>query len=149
MSAVPNDDLGESLEIKLDLQDTNNTFFLPNQRRNKILKIEFVSYWKKLEVFKYSHKLKNSNIFIANDLSPKDQVTPKTIRSYLISAKSNGLRATIRQNQLTLNGSKYTPEQLASNPSLVLGVDSASDVNQKGQNPSTPEEEETSITKKT
>ncbi|KAG5885043.1 hypothetical protein JTB14_033362 [Gonioctena quinquepunctata] len=37
-------DLGDSLEIKLDLQDTNNTFFLPNRSGNEILKIEFISY---------------------------------------------------------------------------------------------------------
>ncbi|KAG5871991.1 hypothetical protein JTB14_025743 [Gonioctena quinquepunctata] len=134
-------DLGDSLESKLDLQDTNNTFFLPNRSRNKILlKVEFITYWKKLEVLKYSHKLKDSNIFIANDLIPEDQVTHKTLRSYLNTVKSNGLKATIRQNQLILNGSKYTPEQLASDPSLVLGVNSASDGNQKRKEPSSPEE---------
>ncbi|KAG5887086.1 hypothetical protein JTB14_018255 [Gonioctena quinquepunctata] len=122
-----------ALDIQFDSQDLNNSYFLPNKDKN-ILKIEFISYFTKAEILRKLHKLKNTNIFVTNDLSPEDQQIHRTLRGFLNSLKSHGKKSSIRNNCLIVDDRKFTVEDLTAQPDLLQSL--IGEV-RKAKNPST------------
>ncbi|CAG9812583.1 unnamed protein product [Phaedon cochleariae] len=110
----------DTLEIDLDLKDINNIYFFPAKtNKEKVLKLELLSYLKKIEILKNLHKLKNKNWYVVDDLSPEDQSINKALRQHLNRAKQNGIQATIRRNHLIVNNSKFSLEDLELDPSIT------------------------------
>ncbi|KAG5864143.1 hypothetical protein JTB14_022007 [Gonioctena quinquepunctata] len=74
-----------------------------------------MSSFKKLEILQNSHKFKEKNIFVANDLSQEDRV----LRGHLNTANRSGIKASIRHNHLVINDCTYSIEELSTNPNLL------------------------------
>ncbi|CAH1106164.1 unnamed protein product [Psylliodes chrysocephalus] len=72
--------LSQILEVPLDLSHFNNIYFIPNKNNQVILKLELNSYLIKTKIFGSLNKLKNTKMYITNDLNAKDQLTQKTLR---------------------------------------------------------------------
>ncbi|KAG5882981.1 hypothetical protein JTB14_026439 [Gonioctena quinquepunctata] len=109
--------LSDTLEVPIKLSDTDNIYSFETKNNKRIIKIELLSYWKKIDIQKNVYKLKNKNIFVANDLSPEDQIIHKNLRSHLNTAKNHDIKASIRNNKLII---KITPIHLRiSRPTLT------------------------------
>ncbi|KAK9721825.1 hypothetical protein QE152_g19962 [Popillia japonica] len=89
------------LETNIAERDLNNVYRIG--KRNTVI-VEFISYIKKLELFKNIKKLKGSNIAIAHDLCPEDLRKRKQLYECYKKAKNNGLNAQIKHNSLYING---------------------------------------------
>ncbi|KAG5889294.1 hypothetical protein JTB14_031941 [Gonioctena quinquepunctata] len=73
--------LSDTFEVPIKLSDTNNIYSFETKNNKRIIKIELLSYWKKIDIQKFLYKLKNKNIFVANDQSrrvPKTRSSTKT-----------------------------------------------------------------------
>ncbi|KAG5873422.1 hypothetical protein JTB14_015922 [Gonioctena quinquepunctata] len=79
--------------------------------------------------------LKNKNIFVANDLSPEDQIFHRNLRSHLNTAKSHDIKASIRNNKLIIKNNAYSLADLEANPDVLRGEGS-----NKRKDISSPEE---------
>lgn len=104
------------LKIDVKLSDLNNVYPLKTTGR-KSLKVEFISYSKKLEVFKNCKNLKGTGIGISNDLTYKQRQENKILRSFLNRARQNNPedRTFIKGNKLYINNKAYTVEELEEN----------------------------------
>lgn len=103
--------LNEILEINLKEEDLNNIYTIKTDKGIPI-KIEFLSYLKKSLIFKNIHKLKNTQIFIANDLCYKDRIQLKILQKHQKLAKSKNLPTKIIGQKLLVNGEFFTADQL-------------------------------------
>lgn len=108
-------ELNTRLDVEVQVSDLNNIYRLKTQGR-KPLKVEFISYLKKLEVLKQCKKLKGSGITIANDLTYKQRCQNRILRSHLNQARQNTSdRSYIKGNKLYINNRAYTVEELEEN----------------------------------
>ncbi|CAH1106706.1 unnamed protein product [Psylliodes chrysocephalus] len=114
--------LSSKLEINLGLQDFNFINLFTSKNNKKILKIDFLYNLKKSQVLKNLNKLKDSHIFVAEDLNPQDQLLHKELRKHLNTGKKNGLKIFIKNNRLCVNNKKYTLEELNTNPDILASL---------------------------
>lgn len=105
------DNLSQLLDIDINERDINNLYQLRNVKIPTI-KVEFVTYLKKLSVLKNCYKLKGKQIFIAHDLSPEEREDHKILTAHKKLAKSKELNVKIIRNTLKINDEIYTVDQL-------------------------------------
>ncbi|CAG9818599.1 unnamed protein product [Phaedon cochleariae] len=113
--------LQKILEINLQHEHINNIYEVGENKDNlrRPVKIELVTFLKKVEILRNTHRLKGTNIYINNDLSVEDRKINKKLRQYLNEARRNNIKATIKQNSLIVDNIKYTLEELESNPQIL------------------------------
>lgn len=104
----------ELLEIVINPSEINNIYRLDNVKGNPI-KIEFISYHRKILILKSCNKLKNTKTFITHDLCFEDRQDLKILQDNLRLARSMNLSAVIRGNNLIVNGEKFRIDQLRDN----------------------------------
>lgn len=105
-------EINRLLEIDIQEVDINNIYLIGKHKDKQGIVVEFISYLKKLSVFKNVNKLKGTRIVIQNDLCAFDRERRRTLVSYLKAAKSKHLPAKLQGNHLEINGKKYTVEEL-------------------------------------
>lgn len=105
-------EINRLLELNIQEQDINNIYYVGKQERKRGIVIEFVSYLKKLSIFKNVKKLKGTKVAIVNDLIPEDRLINKILVKHLKIAKQENKQARIRGNLLEIEGKKYTADQL-------------------------------------
>lgn len=77
------------------------------------LKIEFVSYQTKKNIFNHVKKLKGSKVSIANDLTPKQRQENRRLRSFLLEAREKYTeKSYIKGNKLVVGQVAYDLEDL-------------------------------------
>lgn len=103
--------LNNLLDLNISASNINNVFQLKGGNI-KPIKVEFVSYIIKQQVFQNCKKLKGTKIFIAHDLCPKDREDNKILYSHLKAAREKHLEAKIKGKNLIVSGEVYTLEQL-------------------------------------
>lgn len=104
--------LNELLGLNLLETDLNNIYTLGKSKQSPI-KLELVSYLKKLEILRRCPKLKGTNISIVHDLTYQQRQDNKTLRKHLALAKQEKEnKCFIKYNKLHLNGEVFTVEQL-------------------------------------
>lgn len=118
------DRLETLLGIQIRETDINNIYQLKGSGIPPI-KIEFVRFLKKLEVVGRRANLKNTRVFIADDLCPEDREDHKLLAEHLKLARSKKYSAKIKGRTLEINGEIYTIEQIRS--MKVTQVDELSD----------------------
>lgn len=77
--------------------------------------MEFISFFKKLELFKSKEnlkKLRDSGISIANDLCEEDRRKQSILVKHLKKARANSIPARIRGFRLEINGVSHTANEL-------------------------------------
>lgn len=84
--------------------------------KNKTLKrpllVELIRYSLKTDIFKNLTLLKNTGIYITNDLTYEEYQLQKVLRAHLKEVKEQYPEAYIRKNSLIVNGEKFTAEDL-------------------------------------
>lgn len=100
------------LGIALERTEVNNLFLVGKKR--EIVKVELLSFLRKIEILNNSRKLKGTTVYISHDLSKPEQEIQKVLRQHLRLAKEKKYKAYIRGSVLIVNGDKYTAEQLQS-----------------------------------
>lgn len=112
--------LKKLLNVDVHTSDLNNLYKLRTQGRNP-LKVEFVSYLKKLEVVKQCRKLRGTGIGISNDLTYKQRCENKILRNYLNKARQNpNDNSYIKGSRLYINNVAYTVGELEKNEKSYL-----------------------------
>lgn len=105
-------ELNKLLELNLAETDINNLYRL-GQFENSPVKVEFISYLKKIQVLKNCSKLKGTNISIVHDLTPQQRQDNQILKKHLKVAKQNRNNICyIKKNKLHINEEIYTLEQL-------------------------------------
>ncbi|KAJ8933440.1 hypothetical protein NQ314_013997 [Rhamnusium bicolor] len=105
-------ELKRLVDVDINLSELND-FYPLGKTKNCPLKVEFTSYLKKALILRNLHKLKGSNISIANDQTPKQREENKILRKHLQQAKQNVDNICfIKRNKLHINDEIYTPEEL-------------------------------------
>lgn len=99
------------LSTDFKLAEINNIYPVKTEKGNPI-KVEFISYLRKQEIFKNVDKLKGKHIFVANDLSFEDRQDRKILVEHLKEAKIKKYSAKIVNNKLVINGEIYSAQQL-------------------------------------
>lgn len=115
----------DRLDINLERTEVNNIYRIGKNRQ--IIKLELLTFLKKVEVLKSSKKLKGTKIYISEDLSREEQENQKILRQQLKLAREKKYRAYIKGSSLIVNGDRYTAEQLQSicGPSFLVKSSSA------------------------
>lgn len=101
------------LKVNLLPSDINN--FYPLGKTSGVpLKLELVSYLTKKDILKNTKLLKETGIYIAEDLTVKQRQEIKVLKTYLKEAKESQsyTKCYIRGNKLILNNTKYSLEEL-------------------------------------
>ncbi|KAJ3646487.1 hypothetical protein Zmor_024073 [Zophobas morio] len=98
--------IGVSLNGSLD---TNETFRLGKFREGKIrpILVKLQSFDKKIEIYKKAKKLKDSNIWIDDDVTKTVQDIRRRLVPHLKVARQNGKKAFLKYDQLIIEGAKY------------------------------------------
>lgn len=122
----------EKLGVAVADADVNNVYLVGRDRN--IIKIEFVTFIKKVEVLKNAGKLKGTDIYLSDDLSRQERESQKILRQHLKLARAQKYSAYIRGTSLIVNGEKYTVEQLQSKPTFTLNKRSNSEPSTPNQN---------------
>lgn len=116
----PNDDitsdficneLNNLLGVEIGRSDINN-FYCLGKKSNRPVKIEFVSYLKKIGVIRHCKKLRGSGIAIRDDLTEQQRNEYRVLRGYLIEQREKGETCHIRGNKLVVNNKEYTLHDL-------------------------------------
>lgn len=106
------------VQTKLDVSildsDVNNVYLVGKSRQ--VVKLELVTYLKKVEILKSAKKLKGSRVFIVEDLNKEEQCQQKVLRDHLRQARDKKYRAYIRGGFLYVDGERYTAKQLEDQP---------------------------------
>src|ERR1700712_2996709 len=95
-----------NLNIEVDKRDINTVYPI-GKSHNKPIKVEFISFWKKIEVLQSANKLKGKHIYLNNDLTLSQQKEGRILRQQLKLAKAEDPRAYIRKNKLYACGQEY------------------------------------------
>ncbi|KAG5889785.1 hypothetical protein JTB14_004528 [Gonioctena quinquepunctata] len=113
-------DIKKLLDVEVHISDLNISYKLRTQGRN-LLKVELVSYLKKLEVVKQCRKFKGTSIGISNNLTYKQRCENKILRNYLNKARQNPAdNSYMKSNILYINNVAYTVEELVKNENSYL-----------------------------
>lgn len=121
--------LNELLGLQLTTDDINNIYKIGQSPKPPVV-VEFISYLKKTQVFKYPERLralKGTNISITNDLCEKDRDDQKILRHHLKLARSKKQEAKIKGNRLEIDKKLYTAEELMSDCDQLDASDSESE----------------------
>lgn len=106
-------ELRQRIGVELEERDINNIYYIgKNKTNHRAIVVEFVSFLKKLTIFKNVSKLKGTGIAISNDLCREDRETNKVLVKHLKIAKQQQLQARIKGNKLEIDGELYTVEEL-------------------------------------
>lgn len=106
--------INKLLGLNITINDVNNIYKIGKSDKPPII-IEFLSFYKKLEVFKNKERLrslKTANVAISSDLCDQDRREQKILRSHLKKARENKLPAKIRGQRIEIQGKWYTASQL-------------------------------------
>lgn len=98
------------LDVTVLDTDLNNIYKIGKQKN--IVKIEFLSYIKKVELLKQSRRLKGTHVYIANDLSPEERDEQRILRDYSKLARDQSVTAFIRGKHLVVDDQRLTAKQL-------------------------------------
>lgn len=105
-------------QTKLDVaildSEVNNIYFIGRSRQ--VVKLELVTYLKKVEILRSARKLKGTKISIVEDLNKEEQSRQKVLRDHLRQARDKKYRAYIRGGFLYVDGERYTAKQLEAQP---------------------------------
>lgn len=106
--------LSELLDVDLQVADLNNYYNL--NKSQSVVKVEFISNLKKVEVLKQCRKLKNTGVSISQDLTIIQREENKILRSHLKKARENPItKSYIKGNKLYIEDRSYTVEDLKQN----------------------------------
>ncbi|XP_044764476.1 uncharacterized protein LOC123321037 [Coccinella septempunctata] len=100
------------------LLDTNirkshlNNILCLGRSKNCPVKVEFVSYLKKREIFRNVKNLRGTGIYIENDLTEAQREEQKILRRYLRLWRGEGKGCFIRGNRLVVDGTYFSVTQL-------------------------------------
>lgn len=109
------EELAKLLEINISISDISNIYKIGTEITEKSpIIVEFISYFKKLDVLKNTWKLKGKNITINEDQCKEDVNTRKNLQKHLREARSKGLQAYIRKSKIYIGEEPYTLAQLES-----------------------------------
>lgn len=98
------------MEVDVGVSDFNNTYPLNNTEKPPV-KIEFLSYLKKLEILRQCKKLKGTGVAIAHDLTFDQRREKRILRAYLNKAREEPAdRSYIKGIKLYINDRVYTVE---------------------------------------
>lgn len=126
--------LNNLLGCKLCTSDVNNiTILRKNNTGAGPILLEFISFLKKVEVFKNVSKLKGTSVSISNDLCPEDRDNHRVLVKYLKEAKFKNLPAQIKGNKLVIDGKIYTVDELRTEESEEVSEKSDSEEDATGQ----------------
>lgn len=106
--------LNNLLDLRLNIGDINNVYRVSKNLKSPIL-VEFLTYHKKLEVYKNKDKLrslKEVNVGIANDLCLEDRRDQKILRKTLRLCREKSIPARIKGNKIEIDGKWYSPQEL-------------------------------------
>nr|CAI5827085.1 unnamed protein product [Callosobruchus analis] len=103
-----------NFELNCSYSDLRDVYRIGNKQsdRNRPLVIEFVNYQLKFEILANSKKLKGTGLFVQNDYIQEDYRNRKLLIENLKLARSNNLKATVRNNKLIVEGEEYTVADL-------------------------------------
>lgn len=106
--------------IGIDIQETDLNNVYPLGKTDSCpIKIEFVSFLKKLAVLKKSKQLKGINISLSNDMTVKQRKEQIILRKHLNLAKQDkNTNCYIKKNKLYVNNQTYTAEDLEESSEL-------------------------------
>ncbi|CAG9768248.1 unnamed protein product [Ceutorhynchus assimilis] len=102
--------LNQHLETNFTKSDINNVYTLGKTTNAPII-IEFISFFRKLEIFQDKEKLKNLNklgISISNDLFEEDRNDASILRKHLKQVLEQNKTAKLRGYKLEIEGRLYT-----------------------------------------
>lgn len=104
--------LSRLLKINIGISDINNVYCLKNIR-NQPIKIEFLTFLKKLEILRNCKNLKGTGISICQDLTFKQREENKKLKIFLDSFRQDSeTRSYIKGNKLYVENKAYTLEEL-------------------------------------
>lgn len=92
-------ELSRLMGIKLCLADLSNAYLIGRSDR-KLVKVEFVSYLRRLEVLKSSHKLKGTEIYVNSDLTFKERQESRALREQCKQERARGVKCYLRGGKL-------------------------------------------------
>nr|CAH7733636.1 unnamed protein product [Callosobruchus chinensis] len=103
-----------NFELECSYSDLRDVYRIGNKQSDKTrpLVIEFVNYQLKFEILANSKKLKGTSIYVQNDYIQEDYKNRKLLIENLKLARSNNLKATIRNNRLVVEGEEFTVAEL-------------------------------------
>lgn len=100
------------LQVEVSPSEINDFYVLGKGEANPI-KVQLVQFWKKREILKNAHKLKETNVYISHDLTKLQIEESKILRNHLKLAKiDNQANCYIRKHELFVNGREYTVDDL-------------------------------------
>lgn len=105
--------VNDLLNIELRENHIDDIYKLKNRDGTSRVVVRLVSYLKKLEILKHCKKLKNTAIYISNDLSLKQREDRKQLIKYRGIARKNNKEAFIKNGKLIVDGRSYTLDELA------------------------------------
>lgn len=100
-------ELSERLGVNLTISDVNNFHRLRSQK-GALFKVELVSFLKKLEIMKNTHKLKGSSMYVSHDLTIVEREDRKILIKHMKKAKSRGQDARLRGERLVIDGVSFS-----------------------------------------
>lgn len=105
------DTLNQYLETDILASDINNIRRIGKGQKQPVI-LEFISYLKKVSLFKNVGNLKGTGIGIAHDLCKEDREKNKILVKYLRKARSESSKANIKGDKLYIEGKPYTADEL-------------------------------------
>lgn len=106
--------LNKALDLNFKINDVNNVYKIGRSEKPPVV-VEFISYLKKIEIFKDIEKLrtlKGKGISVSNDLCKADRENQKILRKHLKIARSQNQQVRLKGNKLEIEGVLYTVEDL-------------------------------------
>lgn len=133
--------LNSLLDLQLTINDINNIYKI-GKSCNAPVVVEFVSFYKKLEIFRNKAKLKalkEVKVGIANDLCKHDRDNQKILRNKLKLCREKNIPARIKGYSLEIEGKLYSPRAMvgsdtSDSESEGSGNDSETEENIEKQN---------------
>lgn len=102
----------ENLKVKVSISEINQVYRFGQKNGVRPILVKLVTLHKKFELLKQGVLLKNTNIFIANDLIKEDREKQKILRKHLKIARAENVDARIIKNRLLINDVLFTTDQL-------------------------------------
>lgn len=106
--------INQLLDLIFSINDINNVYKIGKSDNSPIV-VEFLSYHRKIEIFKNKEKLKllkTKKVAISNDLCMQDRKDQKILRQRLKQAKQDNLQARIIGHKIEIEGKSYTARDL-------------------------------------
>lgn len=96
--------LMKNLQIEAKI---NNAYKLNTETKMEMIVVQMESWEKKKEVMISKNKLKDTRIYIDNDMTKKEREIQKEIRNIAMEEKKKGNRAKIGYQSLVINDEEY------------------------------------------